>query len=177
MKGIADSEDQSQITELSGRPNDSSRPGESERFAGFKKLMRRLGIWSGPIRAETASLAHRAAEAVVAKEEGEASKRAAEAAEISARTDALANENISATFDLIDLINEPGQSEEVRMLKMMALFEQKPELAKQAEKVREIMDRLRLEHGTTVEPESEEASHGVGASKVFLEAKNPQKDA
>jgi hypothetical protein len=91
-------------------------------------------------------------EAEVQLKQNEATRLAAEAAEIAARADVNRNESGVLFNQQVDnIFADDNLPEAVKVLKLAKLLETNPDLLAQLEKVREIMESLRLTRGTSVE--------------------------
>jgi len=134
-------------------PLDPARPNERSRWSRF---------WSAifPHLAKKWELGNRYLSAKVEHEEQDGKARAAEAAEIAAKTDSQRQVGARAFCDLVD--DMPGLTkQEAATLKLAKLLASNPDVADQLERVKYLQERLRLGRGAEIEIVIKEvSSHG-----------------
>ncbi len=133
------------IVKVEGRPNSPKQPGEQARWKGFK-------AWLFPYLKKSKELAAAYSQAEVTKKENEARKIAEEAAEIAARKDVTKQKEVQ-TFNAIidDIFANDTLPPGAKALKLAKLMEKNPQIAKQLEEVKDIIEKLALTRGVNIE--------------------------
>lgn len=147
-----DTETQPAVIKFEGNPTNPQSEKESTRWRRFLNLIRLWGTRAGLVAEDAYSLADEFGKAEIAKKNAEAEKIAAEAAEITAASDSKRQETVITVNDEIQRIFSDNETPELaKRLQLTNLLSANPELAAQLEKIEEISDMLKIQHGTRVE--------------------------
>jgi len=148
------------IVKVEGRPKSLQRLAEQTLWGRFKAFV-------FPWLRRSKDLGEAYAEAKIAREENEARKIAEQAAEIAARKDVTRQKEVQTFNAIIDDIFAydtlpPG----AKALKLAKLMEKNPQVAKQLEKVKDIIENLALKKGLNLEV-VDESGKSLPADKYF----------
>lgn len=126
-------------------PNEPDRPQEKTRWRRFAEFFRNK---STSLFGRAEELGEAYAEARVTKENAEAQKFAAEAAEATARADQARQETLRVVNDEIERIFSDGSlPEAARALQLANLLAKNSEIVEQLDRIREVYERLHTLRG------------------------------
>lgn len=140
------------LVKVEGAPNVPNKPADKRLWSRFKR-------WLFPHIYKTEKLATEYAEAKVQKEKSSARKIAEEAADIAAKKDterakkALLDQEEVLKFNsaVDDIFGDDGLPEEAKVLKFAKLMEKNPRVIEQLDRVKEVIERLRLTRGVSID--------------------------
>ena len=133
------------LIRFEGAPNQPDRPQEKARWRRFVGFLREKG---GSIFRRAEDLGEAYAEARVTKENAEAEKFAAEAAEATARADQVRQETVRAVNEEITRIfSDDGLPDFARGLQLANLLTRNPEIIEQLDRIQEVYEHLHVLHG------------------------------
>lgn len=135
---------ETRLVKIEGRPNSPERTKERTRWQRFK-------FWLFPHLKKSRELAEAYAEAKVEKEKSEARKTTEEAAEIAARKDITRQKEVRE-FNIIidDIFKDDTLPPGAKALKLAKLIEKNPQVAKQLQRVKDIIENLALKKGFNI---------------------------
>ena len=151
------------IIKVEGRPNSPSRTTETTRWQRFKH-------WFFPSLRKSKELAEAYAEAKVETEKSSARKTTEEAAEIAARKDLTRLKGVKKYNEIVDdIFADDGLSQDGKLLKLAKLMETNPQVSAQLAKVKDLIEKLALTKGVSIEVVDE-------PQKALTEAKKEKEE-